>query len=81
MFDDYSRIVSEAKYRRKHGEGLKILTPKKMLQRLSIAPAQVKAGNTSEKLFNEIRQIIYSLYRAKEITKKVYNNIMNSMRV
>ena len=52
-----------------------------MLQRLPIALAQVKAGDTSENLLNEIRQIIYSLYRAKEITKKVYNNIMNSMRV
>ena len=49
-----------------------------MLQRLPIALAEVKAGNTSENLLNEIRQTIYSLYRAKEITKKVYNNIMNS---
>ena len=47
---------------------LKRLIPKQMLQRLPIAPAQVKAGNTSENLLNEIRQIIYSLYRAKEIT-------------
>ena len=44
-----------------------------MLQRLPIALAQVKAGNTSENLLNEIRQIIYSFYRAKEATKKVYN--------
>ena len=51
-----------------------------MLQRLTIAPAQVKAGNISENLQNEIRQIIYSLYRAKEITEKVYNNINNSVR-
>ena len=49
---------------------LKILTPKQMLQRLLLAFAQVKAGNTSENLLNEIRQIIYSLYQAKEITKK-----------
>ena len=48
-----------------------------MLQRLSIALAQVKAGSTSENLLNEIKQIIYSLYREKEVTKKVYNNIMN----
>ena len=48
-----------------------------MLQRLPIALAQIKAGNTSENLLNEIRQIIYSLYRAKWITEKVYNNIMN----
>ena len=52
-----------------------------MLQRLSIALAQVKAGNTSKNLLNEIRQIIYSLYRAKEITKRVQNNIMNSIKV
>ena len=54
---------------------LKTLTPKQMLQRLPIVLAQVKPGNTSENLLNEIIQIIYSLYRAKEITKKVYNNI------
>ena len=52
-----------------------------MLQRLPIALAQVKTNNTSENLLNEIRQIIYSLNRAKEITKKVYNNIMNSIKV
>ena len=52
-----------------------------MLQRLPIALAQVKAGNTSEKLLNEIRQIIYSLYRAEGITQqKVCNNIMNSIK-
>ena len=50
---------------------LKRLTPKQMLQRLPIALAQVNAGNTSENLLNEIRQIIYALYQAKEITKKV----------
>ena len=49
---------------------LKILTPKQIIQRLLLAFAQVKAGNTSENLLNEIRQIIYSLYQAKEITKK-----------
>ena len=65
----------------KHGEGLKILTPKEILQRSPVALAQVKARNTSENLLNEIRQIIYSLYGAKEITKKVYNNIMNSIKV
>ena len=50
-----------------------------MLQRLAIALAQVKADNTSENVLNEILQIIYSLYQANEITKKVYNNIMNSI--
>ena len=48
-----------------------------MLQRLPIALAQVKAGNYSENLLNEIRQIVYSLYQSKEITKKVYNNLIN----
>ena len=63
------------------GIGIKILTPKKMLQILPIVLLQVKAGNTSENLLNEIRQIIYSLYQATEITKKVYSNIMNSIKV
>ena len=63
------------------GKGLKILTPNQMLKRLPIALAQVKAGNNSESLLNEIRQIAYSLYRSKEITKKVYNNIINSIKV
>ena len=60
---------------------LKILSPKQMLQWLLIGLEQVKAGNTSENLLNEIRQIIYSLYWAKEITKKAYNNIMNSIQL
>ena len=60
---------------------LKILTPKQILQRLPIALAQVQAGNTSENLLNEIRQIIYSLYGAKDITEKVYNNTINSIKL
>ena len=52
-----------------------------MLKRLPIALAQVKAGNNSESLLNEIGQIVYSLYRSKEITKKEYNNIINSIKV
>ena len=62
-------------------KGLKILTSKQMLQRLPIALAQVKAGNNSENLLNEIRQIVYSLYRSKEIAKKVYNNIIKSIKI
>ena len=60
---------------------LKILTPKQMLQRLPIALSQVKAGNNSENLLNEIRQIVYSLYQSKEITKKVYNNVIKSIQL
>ena len=51
-----------------------------MLQGLPIALAQVKAGNTSESLLNEIRQIVYSLYQSKEITKNVYNNMIKSIQ-
>ena len=63
------------------GIAMKTLTPIQMVQRLPTVLTQVKAGNTSENLLNEIRQIIYSLYRAKEITKIVYNNIMNSIKL
>ena len=68
LFNEYSLIASEAKWRRwrsKHGEGLKILTPIQLLITLPITLAHVKAGNTSKNLLNEIRQIIYSLYQAK----------------
>ena len=76
-------MILEAKKlaKEQEGTGLKILTPNQMLKRLSIALAQIKAGNNSESLLNEIRQIVYSLYRSKEITKKVYNNIINSIKV
>ena len=60
--------------------GLKILSPKQMLERLPIALAQVKAGNNSESLLNEIRQIIYSLYQSKKIKKRVYNNIIEPIQ-
>ena len=59
------------------GKGLKILTPNQMLSRLPITLAQLKAGNNSEKLKNEIRQLLYSLYRSKKLTKNVYNNLIN----
>ena len=81
LFYDYSWIASEPKYKVKLGGRLKILTPKQMLQRLTIALAQVKAGNTFENLLNEIRKVIYSLYQVKEITRKVYNNIMNLIKL
>ena len=57
-----------------------MLTQKQMLQRLPIALAQVKAGNNSENLLNEIRQIVYSLYQSKQITKKIYNHIIESVK-
>ena len=76
-------MLSDANYDVKQNETketrLKILTPKQMLQGSPIAFAQVKAGNNSESLLNEIRQIVYSLYQSKQITKKVYNNIIKSI--
>ena len=83
FFRDFTEMLSDANYKAKQneteGKGLKILTPKQMLQRLPIALAQVEVSNNSENLLNEIRQIIYSLYQSKEITKKVYNNLMKSL--
>ena len=81
FYDDYSLMVSEGKYKATKGTGVKILIPKQMLQRLPIALAQVKAGNNSESLLNEIRQIVYSFYQSKQITKKAYNNIIKSINV
>ena len=85
FIEDYGSMILEAKRLAKEeeqeGKGLKILTPNQMLKRLPIALAQIKAGNNSESLLNEIRQIVYSLYRSKEITKKVYNNIIYSIKV
>ena len=59
------------------GEGLKKLTPNQMLSRLPITLAQLKAGNNSEKLKNEIRQLLYSLYRSKKLTKNVYKSLVD----
>ena len=84
FYDDYSLVASEAKNKTKNkttGKGLKILTPKQLIQRLPIALAQVKARNNSENLLNEIRQIVHFLYQSKEITKKVYNNIIKSIQL
>ena len=80
LYDDYSSMMSEAKLKATKETGLKILTPEQILQGLPIALAQVKAGNNSDNLLNEIRQIVYSLYQSKEITKKVYNNIIKSIQ-
>ena len=65
MFNDYAKDMSKNIYESKQGTGLKILTPKQMLQRLPIAIAQIKADNKSKSLLNEIRQIVYSLYQSE----------------
>ena len=80
FYDNYSSMMSEAKLKATKRAILKLLTPKQMLQRLPITLAHVKAGNISKNLSNEIRQIVYSLYQSKEITKKVYKKIIKSIQ-
>ena len=78
--DDILGIVNEIfdfnKEIQKQGSGLKILTPNQMLSRLPISLAHLKAGNNSEKLQNKIRQILYSLYRSKNLTKQLYKSLV-----
>ena len=70
FYEDYgSMILEEKRLAKQEGTGLKILAPNQMLKRLPIALAQIKAGNNSESLLNEIRQIVYSLYRSKKLLK------------
>ena len=79
FYKNYSSMTINAAYDKKQqeGKGLKIPTPKQILQRLPIALAKIKAGNNSESLLNEIRQIVYFSYQSKE----VYNNIIKSIHV
>ena len=79
---DMSELESEesaAERRNQHGQGLKILTPDQMLSRLPITLAQLKAGNNSQKLINEIRQLLYFLYRSKTMTKIICNHLINAI--
>ena len=62
-------------------KGLKIVTPKQIIQRLPISLAEMKAGNNWKSLLNKIKQIVYSLYQLKEITKKVYSNVIKSIQI
>ena len=70
MFNDYVRDKSRRFYESKHGTTLKILSPKQIVHRLPIALLQVKSGNNSERLLNEITQIVYFLYQSKELLKE-----------
>ena len=81
MFNNYAKNTSRNIYKSKQEIGIKILTPKQMFQRLPIALVKIKASNNSESLSNEIRQIVCYLYHSKEITKKVYNNIIKSIKL
>ena len=61
------------------GKGLEILIPNQMLSKLAITLAQLKAGNNSEKLINNIRQLLYSLYCSQKLTKKIYNQLISTI--
>ena len=80
--DKILKVVEEIldfnnKFQKQQGSGLNILTPNQMLSRLPIVLAQLKAGNNSEELKNEIRQIFYSLYRSKKLTKQLYKSLID----
>ena len=76
IIDTVERIL-ELNSEKRLGQGLKILTPNQMLSRLTITLAQLKAGNNSEKLKNEIRQLLYFLYRSKKLTKQLYKSLID----
>ena len=69
--------IIEFKKQNKSGKGLRILAPNQMVSRLPTFLTQLKAGNNSENLKNEIRQILYSLYRSKKITKQLYKSLID----
>ena len=80
VLDDMSPLeTEEVAEKRLQGQGLKILTPQQMITRLSILLDQLKAGNNYENLKNEIRQMLYSLYRSKNLNKTIYNSLMNTI--
>ena len=64
---------------KQEGQGLKILTTEQILRRLTTSLAQLKAGNNSEKLKSEIRQLLYSLYRSRKLSKTIYNNLISTI--
>ena len=76
---DFVEKILEFNKQNQQGEGLKILTPDQMRSRLPITLAPLKAGNNSQKLKNEIRQILYSFYRSKKLTKTICNHLINAI--
>ena len=80
IIDVIERIL-ELNNKTQLGKGLKILTPDQMFSRLPIILAQLKAGNNPEKmkLVNEIRQLLYSLYHSRKLTKTIYNDLINTI--
>ena len=79
---DMSALESEesaAQRREQEGQGLKILTPQQIITRLPILLAQLKAGSNSQKLKNEIRQLLYHLYRSKYLSETIYNSLISTI--
>ena len=74
---DLESEKSAAQKRNQQGQGLKILTPNQMLSRLPVSLAQLNAEKNSEKLKNEIRQLLYSLYKSKKLTKNIYKSLVD----
>ena len=74
----FNKIYNDV-FNKQQGQGLKILTPQQMITRLPIVLVQLKAGNNSQKFKNEIRQIVYSLYRSKNLSKTIYNSLLNTI--
>ena len=75
--NDIVETILELNSEKELGIGLKMLTLNQMLSRLPITLAQLKAGNNSEKLKTEIRQLLYSLYRSKRLTKQLYKSLID----
>ena len=74
---DLESEKSAAQKRNQQGQGLKILTPNQMLSRLPVSLAQLNAEKNSEKIKNEIRQLLYSLYKSKKLTKNIYKSLVD----
>ena len=75
---DIAEKILEYNRQNQERQGLKMLTPHQMLSRLPITLAQIKSGNNLEKLKNKIRQLLYSLHRSRKLTKRLYNNLINT---
>ena len=71
--------TEEEAEKRQKGQGLKIMTTSQLITRLPVSLSQIAAGNNSNKLKNEVRQIVYSLYISKKLSKKIYNSLMNTI--
>ena len=79
LIENIVKKILKVNEKNQQGQGIKILTPNQMLNRLPIALAQLQAGNNSNKLKNEIRQLLYSLYRSKNITEQVYKSLIGTI--